>query len=43
MIMTAKKAMNLREQYAEQGKREGWQFLFYHDVAKPVAILGSNL
>ncbi|HTM67534.1 MAG TPA: hypothetical protein VL093_14505, partial [Flavipsychrobacter sp.] len=34
-----KKAMNLRAQYAEQGKKEGWQFLFYHDVAKPVAKL----
>jgi len=34
-----KKAMHLREQYAEQGKSEGWQFLFYHDVAKPVATL----
>ncbi len=34
-----KKAMNLREQYAEQGKREGWQFLFYHDVMTPVAQL----
>jgi hypothetical protein len=31
--------MNLRAQYAEQGKKEGWQFLFYHDVAKPVAKL----
>jgi glyoxylase-like metal-dependent hydrolase (beta-lactamase superfamily II) len=34
-----KKAMNLRAQYAEQGKKEGWQFLFYHDVARPVARL----
>lgn len=34
-----KKAMNLRAQYAEEGKREGWQFLFYHDVGKPTATL----
>ena len=34
-----KKAMHLREQYAERGKAEGWQFLFYHDVKTPVATL----
>lgn len=34
-----KKAMALREQYAEQGRAEGWQFLFYHDVKTPVARL----
>lgn len=34
-----KKAMQLREQYAEQGRAEGWQFLFYHDVKIPVARL----
>jgi glyoxylase-like metal-dependent hydrolase (beta-lactamase superfamily II) len=34
-----KKAMALREQYAEEGKRDGWQFLFYHDVKIPVAGL----
>lgn len=34
-----KKALALREQYAEQGKAEGWQFLFYHDVGSPVAKL----
>lgn len=34
-----KKAMQLREQYAEQGRAEGWQFLFYHDVKMPVAKL----
>ncbi len=34
-----KKAMQLREQYAEQGSREGWQFLFYHDVQTPVTTL----
>lgn len=34
-----KKAMQLREQYAAQGIAEHWEFLFYHDVAKPVATL----
>ena len=34
-----KKAMHLREQYAEQGRSEGWQFLFYHDVKCPVSTL----
>lgn len=34
-----KKAMGLREQYAEQGRGEGWQFLFYHDIQKPIAKL----
>ena len=34
-----KKAMMLREQYAEEGRKGGWQFLFYHDIAHPVAML----
>jgi len=34
-----KKAMALRAEYAERGHREGWQFLFYHDVKTPVATL----
>lgn len=34
-----KKAMALREQYAAQGHAEGWEFLFYHDVKVPVAVL----
>jgi glyoxylase-like metal-dependent hydrolase (beta-lactamase superfamily II) len=34
-----KKAALLREQYAEQGKAEGWQFLFYHDVKTPAVTL----
>jgi glyoxylase-like metal-dependent hydrolase (beta-lactamase superfamily II) len=32
-----KKAMTLRAQFAEKGRAEGWQFLFYHDVKTPVA------
>ena len=34
-----KKALALREQYAERGKAEGWKFMFYHDVSSPVASL----
>lgn len=34
-----KKAMELRAQYADQGKSEHWQFLFYHDVKMPTAYL----
>ena len=34
-----KKAMELRAQYAEQGRLEHWQFLFYHDVKMPTAYL----
>ncbi|MBA3828766.1 MAG: MBL fold metallo-hydrolase [Taibaiella sp.] len=34
-----KRSMQLREQYAQQGKKGGWQFLFYHDVKTPVANL----
>jgi glyoxylase-like metal-dependent hydrolase (beta-lactamase superfamily II) len=32
-----KKAMELREQYATRGHAEDWMFLFYHDVAQPMA------
>ncbi|MBS1584276.1 MAG: MBL fold metallo-hydrolase [Bacteroidetes bacterium] len=34
-----KKAMQLRHEYAEQGRKEGWKFLFYHDVKTPTAEL----
>ena len=34
-----KRAMELREQYGEEGRKEGWQFLFYHDIKTPVAQL----
>lgn len=30
------KAMELRQQWWETGKLEGWQFLFYHDIKTPV-------
>lgn len=32
-----RKSMELRQQYLEQGKREGWTFLFYHDIRTPFA------
>jgi len=31
-----KKAMELRQQWWEKGREEGWNFLFYHDVKTPV-------
>jgi glyoxylase-like metal-dependent hydrolase (beta-lactamase superfamily II) len=31
-----KKAMELRKQWWEQGEKEMWTFLFYHDVKNPV-------
>jgi glyoxylase-like metal-dependent hydrolase (beta-lactamase superfamily II) len=30
------KAMQLRQQYWAQGDKEGWIFLFYHDIKNPV-------
>jgi glyoxylase-like metal-dependent hydrolase (beta-lactamase superfamily II) len=30
------KAMQLRQQWWKQGTEEGWTFLFYHDIKKPV-------
>jgi glyoxylase-like metal-dependent hydrolase (beta-lactamase superfamily II) len=29
-------AMNLRREWWEQGNKEGWTFLFYHDIKAPV-------
>jgi len=34
-----KRAMELREAWAEKGKQEGWTALFYHDVATPTLKL----
>ena len=33
-----KKAMELRRQWWEEGTKEGWIFLFYHDVKTPVTV-----
>jgi glyoxylase-like metal-dependent hydrolase (beta-lactamase superfamily II) len=30
-----RKSMELRQQYLEEGKKEGWTFLFYHDIRTP--------
>jgi len=30
-----KKAMQLRQEWNEKGKQQGWTFLFYHDVKLP--------
>ena len=34
-----KKAMQLREHYAERGRNENWKFMFYHDVKTPLSVL----
>jgi glyoxylase-like metal-dependent hydrolase (beta-lactamase superfamily II) len=34
-----KRAAELREIYAAKGKEEHWKFLFYHDIASPIATL----
>lgn len=34
-----RRAMELRAQWAVQGAKEGWKFLFYHDVKTPIAQL----
>ncbi len=34
-----KKAMEFRAQWAEEGRKEAWQFLFYHDIKTPIEIL----
>jgi glyoxylase-like metal-dependent hydrolase (beta-lactamase superfamily II) len=34
-----KKALAIREHYAAIGRKEGWKFLFYHDVKCGVAVL----
>jgi len=31
-----RKAMEYRKQWWEEGKKEGWTFLFYHDIKTPV-------
>ena len=31
-----KKATELRKEWKEQGEKEGWTFLFYHDIKHPV-------
>ena len=36
-----KKAMELRQQWWQQGEQEGWTFLFYHDVKNPVWHFGT--
>ncbi len=36
-----KKAMELRQQWREQGEKENWTFLFYHDIKTPVSRFGN--
>lgn len=37
-----RKAMELRRQFVETGTREGWTFLFYHDIKTPSVKLGGE-
>jgi hypothetical protein len=30
------RAMELRQQWWEQGNKEKWKFLFYHDIKTPI-------
>jgi hypothetical protein len=32
------KAMQLRRLWWEQGSKEGWKFLFYHDIKTPIGV-----
>lgn len=36
-----KRAMQLRNEWKEQGSKEGWTFLFYHDVIHPTHVFES--
>jgi len=40
--LDGKKAMELRQLWWETGKREGWTFLFYHDITTPIALMDAN-
>jgi glyoxylase-like metal-dependent hydrolase (beta-lactamase superfamily II) len=37
-----KKAMELRREWWEQGEKEDWTFLFYHDVKNPILKVGEE-
>lgn len=37
-----KKAMELRQEWWQKGHAENWEFLFYHDIKKPVYHAGSS-
>jgi len=36
-----RKAANLRSEWWSKGKREGWTFLFYHDIITPMSANGE--
>ncbi len=36
------KAMQLRRTWWEQGNKEGWKFLFYHDIKTPIGFTKTN-
>lgn len=35
-------AMSLRDEWTAKGKEEGWTFLFYHDINKPIYEFGKS-
>lgn len=37
-----RKSMELRQQYLDRGTKEGWTFLFYHDIKIPFTTFGSS-
>lgn len=37
-----KKAMQLRQEWWEKGRDEGWRFLFYHDIKTPISPIDTN-
>lgn len=36
------KALDLRQQWWKEGQKEGWKFLFYHDIKTPISPLFSG-
>ena len=38
-----KKCMELRQKWWTQGEREGWTFLFYHDIKNPIWEFGNKV
>ena len=37
-----RRSMELRQAFVQEGTREGWTFLFYHDIRTPMTTLGGG-
>ncbi len=37
-----RKAMELRKEWWARGEKEGWTFLFYHDIKTPITLMFAN-